>query len=90
MKKTQITTLTGETATIPLSFQSKMVGYDKQHIVAPYFSFLPFHMRTKVQTTTIHKEKMATVSNTPTTVCNVPLLLSTVLIVHEKGSCRLS
>ena len=58
--------------TIPLSFQSKMVGYDKQHIVAPYFSFLPFHMCTKVQTMTIHKEKMATVSITLTTYLLTP------------------
>jgi hypothetical protein len=60
-----------------------MVGYGKQHIVAPYFSFLQVHMCTEVQPTMIHKEKMATVSNTLTNVSNIPLSLSTVLTVHE-------
>jgi len=83
MKKTQITTPTAKLHAIPLSFQSKMLGYGKQHIVAPHFSFLPVHMCTKAQPTKIYKEKMATVSNTLTNVSNILLLLSTVLIVLQ-------
>jgi len=60
-----------------------MAGYGKHHILAPYFAFLPVHMCTKVQPTMIHKEKMSTVSNMLINVCNLLLLLSTVLIVHK-------